>query len=145
MSSGGKLARLKSAALKVAALINAVEKNSKFRQLASYSINVLTKAARAHESLDLRASNVVMAALAEHPQSLEMLSCASDCLAALAEDPRQAQAIAEGGGLTMGLTMALQLKDEDDDDGGGAAAGDPVAKALLQLKKVSTRAMFLAA
>ena len=44
----------------------------------------------------------------------------------------------------MGLTMALQLKD-DDDDGGGAAAGDPVAKALLQLKKVSTRAMFLAA
>jgi hypothetical protein len=58
MSSGGKLARLKSAALKVAALINAVEKNSKFRQLASYSINVLLKAARAHESLDLRASNV---------------------------------------------------------------------------------------
>jgi phage anti-repressor protein len=63
MSSGGeKMARLKSAALKVAALINAVEKNSKFRQLASYFINVLTKAARAHESLDLRASNVVMAA-----------------------------------------------------------------------------------
>ena len=91
MSSGGKLARLKSAALKVAALINAVEKNSNFRQLASYSINVLLKAVRALESLDLRASNVVMAALAEHPQSLEMLSCASDCLAALAEDPRQAQ------------------------------------------------------
>ena len=87
MSSGGELARLKSTALNVAAkslvaealssthssqnsedhqklnaLINAVEKNSKFRQLASYSINVLTKAARAHESLDLRASNVVMAA-----------------------------------------------------------------------------------
>ena len=87
MSSGGELARLKSAALKVAAkssvaealssthsnqnsedhqklnvLINAVDMNSKFRQLASYFINVLTKAARAHESLDLRASNVVMAA-----------------------------------------------------------------------------------
>ena len=56
-----------------------------------------------------------------------MLSCASDCIAALAEDPRQAQAIAEGGGLTMGLTMALKLKDDDDDGGGGAAAGDPVA------------------
>ena len=41
MSSGGELARLKSAALKVAALINAVEKNSKFRQLASYFINLV--------------------------------------------------------------------------------------------------------
>jgi len=75
-----------------------------------------------------------------------MLSCASDCIAALAEDPRQAQAIAEGGGLTMGLTMALQLKDDDDDDddddGGGAAAGDPVAKTLLLFEKVSTRAIF---
>jgi hypothetical protein len=84
-----------------------------------------------------------MAALAEHPQSLQILSCASDCLAALAEDPRQAQAIAEGGGLTMGLAMALQLK--DDDDGGGAAVGDPVAKALLLFEKVSTRSSFFLA
>jgi len=162
MSSGSGLSRFKSATRKVSAkssaaqamnnphssqnsddiqklnaLVNAVEKNAKFRQLASYSINVLTKAARAHDGLDVRASNVVMAALAEHPKSLEVLSCASDCLAALAEDSRQAYAIAEGSGLTMGLTMALQLKD---DGSSGAVAGDPVAKALLLFEKVGKHA-----
>lgn len=120
---------------KLNALVNAVEKNAKFRQLASYSINVLTKAARAHDDLDVRASNVVMAVLAEHPKSLEVLSCASDCLAALAEDSRHAYAIAEGSGLTMGLTMALQLKDD-----GSSGAGDPVAKALLLFEKVGKQA-----
>ena len=75
----------------ISGLIKAVEKNSNFKQLATYSINLLTKAARSHESIETRASEVVIAALTKHQSSADMLSCAAECLAALAADPRQAQ------------------------------------------------------
>jgi len=94
------------------AVIAAVEKNSSFRQLATYSINILTKAATKDLGLlDIKATKAVVAALQKHPQSSEMLNCALECLMVLAEDPRQAVTLVECGGLNLSLGCALEIQD----------------------------------
>jgi hypothetical protein len=93
------------------ALISAVEKNSHFRQLAIYSVNILTKAALSHENVDTRASIVVLTALQKHKGTHDMLTSSVQCLMALAEDPRQATAVVDAGGFELLIDHIKALDD----------------------------------
>lgn len=110
----------------LSSIVAAVEKNATFRQLATYSINILTKAATKDlQLLDTNATTAVVNALKKHSTSNEMIDCALNCLIVLADDPRQAVTLVEGDGLKVSLQAALDMQESP-----------TIAKSLLHFEKI---------
>ena len=113
------------------ALVSSVNDHKKFKQLACYSIDCLSKVvcppnARWRENLEMAtdcgAAKTIIDVMKLHPGNEQVLVGGAECLAKLAVDPRNAEIIAAEGGVE-----AMLASIEANPNLAGSATGDALA------------------